>query len=487
MFDVNKDRLITISEESYCFLSKVLDGSFGADSADYSADMPDELARLREAGYLSAESSVREIRHYYSDYLGQLLSRKLSKITLQLTQDCNLRCTYCVYTENEDSLQRTHSRKKMTWETVEKSIDFLWSRSVDSQFINVGFYGGEPLLEFSLIKRTIAHCNEKFRGKNTTYNITTNGTLLTDEMIRYFIEHNVSVMISLDGPKEINDRNRVFVDGSGTFDAVMERIRRIKQTFPALAEKLHISVVLDTENDYDCVNEFYVSLDDLDFSVSYIDNDHKSAESYSYSEDYIAKSVYHRFLSLLAQFGRVPKSEFSVSANASIERVVSEHRLVGRGASLHAVDSPSGPCIPGQLRLFVTADGNFIPCERVNETSPAMNIGNLDDGFYLENALRILNFGKISEGECVKCWCFRYCELCAKKADVKERDLSAERKLLSCSGVRSNVYEKFRSYLLFKEIPTFYRGSVLCAESDETVSARAAGGAGFSQEEGERW
>ena len=70
------------------------------------------------------------------------------------------------------------------------------------------------------------------RGKKLTFNITTNGTMLNDEMIYFFQDHDVSLMISLDGPKEINDKNRVFANGKGTFDTVAKQISRIREIAP---------------------------------------------------------------------------------------------------------------------------------------------------------------------------------------------------------------------------------------------------------------
>ena len=94
---------------------------------------------------------------------------------------------------------------------------------------------------------------------------------------------------------------------------------------------------------------------------------------------------------------------------------VKDYEQIESGAALRRIDAPSGPCIPGQLRLFVNVHEQLFPCERVSERSPAMCIGTLDDGFNLENAQKILNVGKLTEESCKNCWCFRYCTLCAKR------------------------------------------------------------------------
>ena len=151
----------------------------------------------------------------------------------------------------------------MTWETAKKAIDFLREHSVDSPEVNIGFYGGEPLLEFPLLKKAVEYSEQQFEGKKLTFNITTNGTLLNDEMIYFFQDHDVSLMISLDGPKEINDKNRVFANGKGTFDTVAKQISRIREIAPQYGAKLQISMVMDPSNDFDCINE--ICLNDSEF------------------------------------------------------------------------------------------------------------------------------------------------------------------------------------------------------------------------------
>jgi uncharacterized protein len=145
--DVNKNKIILISDRSYQYLSSVLS------NIDNEICMPEELIELKSQGYLASESVVKEVRHVYSDSLALFLERKIGKVTLQLTQNCNFRCKYCIYTEKPNSKQRSHSAKRMEWITAKKAIDFLWLHSPDSTRVNIGLYGGEPLLEFQLIKK----------------------------------------------------------------------------------------------------------------------------------------------------------------------------------------------------------------------------------------------------------------------------------------------------------------------------------------------
>ena len=110
-----------------------------------------------------------------------------------------------------------------------------------------------------------------------------------------------------------------------------------------------------------------------------------------------------------------------------------------------------GPCIPGQRRLFIDVNGGFYPCERVSETSDAMNIGNVRDGFDFEKARSLLNISQLTEKQCKNCFALRHCNLCAKYCD-NNGELSSELKLSNCKNVRFAAEDTFKNYLMFKEL-----------------------------------
>lgn len=450
-YDVNKSELLSVSDASYTYLSNCIEGT------DCNATVPPaELLALMNNGYLMSTSAVQQIGHVYSKYLDTFLKRKLARIILQLTQNCNLRCKYCVYSE-ADEFHRSHSTKHMTWETAKRAVDFLRDHSVDSPIVNIAFYGGEPLLEFPLMQDIIEYSKSCFRGKKLTFNMTSNGTLINDDIIKYLEKQDISLMISLDGPKEINDLNRVFADGSGTFDIVCERLNRIRDLAPDYASKLLISMVMDPRNDYDCINEIY--LDDAAFQkqatlakmVEYEYN--KDAE---YSSEYIWKMEYHNFLALLAEYGRYPKADVAPVASNWVTRIKKDFADFGNLTPLRQYDVPGGPCIPGLLRLFIDADGFFYPCERVSEKSLAMRIGSLYDGIDVDRTRKLLNVGKLTAEECKGCWCIRHCDMCAKKADNGSAELSAATKLSNCAITKESVRRKIQQCILLSEIPRFY-------------------------------
>jgi uncharacterized protein len=385
--DVNKDEILPISESSFQYLKAVLSDEVNG------SDMPEELVALKSQGYLTSETVVQQIQHSYSEFLETFLQRKLRQITLQVTQNCNFRCSYCIYNGPPQSRQRTRSNKRMSWQTAKEAVDFLWNHSVDSSQVDIGFYGGEPLLEFPLIRKVVDYSKRLFLGRDLTFNMTTNVTLLTMEMLHFLQDHNFNLLISLDGPREINDKNRVFSDGRGTFDSVMEQIELIKKVAPDYFKGLKISMVIDPLNDFDCVNSIYINaaeLSELHILPSFVDYGYEDRKT-AISDEYMWRHQYQQFLAILAEFKRFPGKDLSPIAKSFISRATNEFSRVAKGSVLREIDIPSGPCVPGLMRLLIDVSGRFFPCERVSEKSDAMCLGSIRDGFDIGKVDRVLN------------------------------------------------------------------------------------------------
>lgn len=472
-FDANTDQIIPISRESFEYLDLL--------TTNETPKMcePFEVRSMRENQTLSYDSVVQKIEHPYSRYLGLLLERCLHSITLQVTQNCNFRCKYCIYSETSNINQRAHSAKNMTWEVAKQAVDFLWQHSLDSEKISVGFYGGEPLLQFPLIKRVVSYCKWRFSGKTMKFNLTTNATLLTDEIIHYLAQENIALLISIDGPRNINDKNRVFKNGEGTFDAVLDKINRLYELEHEYAQNVQFSMVMDPTNDFDCINSLCTDsniIHDSNLLATIVDREYDFEET-EFTERYSAKFKYQMFLAMLSYFHRVPQSAVSPIAYMSL---VSDLDAVFRHSGpshLYPADAPGGPCVPGHFRLFSDVDGNLFPCERVSETSRAMNIGSLSGGLNKEATRKILNVGAVTADKCSKCWAFRYCSLCAKWADDGTSKLSGTRKMAHCIAARNRAYTQLCEQILLQEVPQYYAPQIRIGrnEQDEGNAASPCG------------
>lgn len=160
-----------------------------------------------------------------------ILKNGLKEFLLEVTTGCNLRCNYCVFSQNY-SHNRNHGNKLLSYEQAFKSVNFYLDLCKKAKSYNpnikpmIGFYGGEPLLNYKVIKDIVIQLKKNDVFKEIEFTITTNGLLLDDEKISFFIENNVIVLFSLDGPKSQHDRNRVDANGKGTFEDVMKNINK---------------------------------------------------------------------------------------------------------------------------------------------------------------------------------------------------------------------------------------------------------------------
>ena len=225
---------------------------------------------------------------------------------------------------------------------------------------------------------------------------------------------------------------------------------------------MHFSMVIDPTNDFDCINSVCVDYDVVHrggLNAAIVDKEYDDEET-RFSSTYIEKYQYQMFLSYLSYWGKYPKERISPITYQALANAMDKVSRAEEPDGLQRIDVPSGPCVPGKMRVFVNVEGRFFPCERVSETSPAMCIGSLETGFDLENAERLLNFANITSERCKRCWCFRHCTLCAKKADTGEAQLSPTQKLKYCQEAKGIAYREIQNCLLMREIYQFYPGQV---------------------------
>lgn len=436
-YDVNKNAIVKISKEAYVFLNS----KRGSEIAQNQ-----ELGNLLRKGYLS-DNRPEIIVHPCNDIVEELLSRNLSKICLQVTQQCNFRCDYCVYSGQYNN--RSHSLKKMNWETARKAIDFLVQNSSCNETIDIGFYGGEPLLEYDFIKKCMSYAREKAEGKNLTFSITTNGSLLTYEIAERFLQDNVNVVVSIDGPKEVQNRQRKLLNGEGSFDTVYYNVKGILDRYPKFKNLLSFNMVIDQRYelkpiiDFVSDNNSIASLIEISAQTVAEDGINKPIE---YNSQFIEQWKYGEFRYLLFLLKRLSKKNKDIriweDEYLKTKIFIKESRNTIR--PLQKCDHHGGPCIPGQLRLFIDVDGTFFPCERVSESTVDMMIGNVDSGFNFDRVRKLLNIGKMTEKECRECFAFRNCNICATAID-DNGILSREKKKIACLESRSLFDEMLKT------------------------------------------
>ena len=195
---------------------------------------------LLERGHQRGEidESLLELEHSEVILRGEAVAEKpklpgksfpLQRIVLNITNQCNLACTYC-YEYSEDKITKTEGKPKyMTSAVAESSIDMLIKESGDRPSIHVTFFGGETLMNFLMLRSAVGYAKRKCAeaGKSVEFSLTTNATLLTEQVVDFLAEHKVGVTVSIDGDRELNDKMRVFSDGRGSYDVILPRIKML--------------------------------------------------------------------------------------------------------------------------------------------------------------------------------------------------------------------------------------------------------------------
>jgi len=159
-------------------------------------------------------------------------SYPIINLSLFLTQSCNLKCIYC-YGDGGGYGTGGNMEEK----TAFQAVDWLLEQSGKIKKLHIGFFGGEPFLNFPLMKAVVAYAQARVQeiGKQVDFHTTTNATLLDDEQIAFIKEQRLSVLISLDGPKKIQDAQRPYANGSGSYDSIVPKIKTLLAAVPETA------------------------------------------------------------------------------------------------------------------------------------------------------------------------------------------------------------------------------------------------------------
>jgi uncharacterized protein len=153
----------------------------------------------------------------------------LQRVVLNVTNQCNLACTYC-YEYSEDKITEPQGKPKyMTKDVAESAIEMLIRESSGRKSIHVTFFGGETLLNFPVMRSTVEFAKKKAEevGKEIEFSLTTNATLLNEEIIKFLSDQRIGVTVSIDGDKELNDKMRVFHDGRGSYEIIAPKIKQL--------------------------------------------------------------------------------------------------------------------------------------------------------------------------------------------------------------------------------------------------------------------
>jgi uncharacterized protein len=322
----------------------------------------------------------------------------LQTLVLNLTNQCNLSCQYC-YEYGEDKVATPDGKPKfMDLETARSSVDFLLKQSAGRRALHITFFGGETLMNFPLLKQVVGYANEQAKAHSLSidFSLTTNATLLTPAIIAFLSENRIGVTVSMDGPKEMHDKLRVFAGGRGSYDIIEPRVRALIQnhrTRPITARVTLTSGVTDV------VRIFRHLKNDLGFhEVGFAPVTTSPDRLYAIND--------RGMDGVLGQFKVLANEYLEFALRGEMHGFSNVSDTLGE---LHQGISKSHPCGAGLGLVGVGPSGDIAPCHRFVD-SDQHALGHVSSGIDRDKQADFLSRGHINaKYDCHTCWARPVC------------------------------------------------------------------------------
>lgn len=393
--DVNSGSIHLVDEATWEYLSLLEAGKDKEQAKEalkflYSRELlqevQDEVTTLIEEGSLFSKDSTGQSYQV----TGQSIVKALC---LHISHDCNLNCTYCFAGAGHFGGKRQH----MSLEVGKKAIEFLLEASGPRKQCEIDFFGGEPLLNFPVIKELVVYGNEMAAkaGKKIKFTLTTNGVLLTKEVQDFLNRHEMSVVLSIDGRPEVNDAMRPTLGGQGTYSRIIKNFRRFCES------RSHQNYYLRgtfTRNNLD-FSEDVLHLADLGFPLLSVEPVVAPEEkNYAFKQEDLPK--------LFLEYEKLTQAYY-------------QRQQDGRGFEFFHfnLDLNRGPCLPKRLSgcgagheyLAVTPEGELYPCHQFVGQQDFC-LGNLQQGVIRKDlTVKFQESHIYNKPDCSRCWARFYC------------------------------------------------------------------------------
>ena len=355
------------------------------------------LCKLKKKGLLFSSEHVAT----------KNMPRRITDLTLNIVNACNLRCRYC-WNQGGAYGNSSSGSKRMDGKIAAKAVDLLIKESKNAEDLVVDFYGGEPLLNFELIKGTIEYCRgiQRKNKNNFRFLLATNGTLLTKERGQFLIGNGVDVAVSLDGSRTVHDAQRPFSGGRGSFDVIMDNINSLGNNF----SRRLVGRATFTPYSTKIVRTFKF-LRSLGFERIEVCESEKAGYGLDSNNQFFfsgqkglkrLKSLYYN----LADF----YTREVIKGNLTYENTYF-NRFFKQLSRLYHIQSVVGTCSAGFSLMAVDMDGSIYPCTAFVGI-PQFRIGTVNTGIDERKLKAFLNI-RISSGDsCEECWAKRICRGC---------------------------------------------------------------------------
>jgi len=351
------------------------------------------LEAITEIDYLRKENLLYSSDNYINHEAFRNKKTVVKALCLHIAHDCNIRCKYCFASQGDFHGER----KLMTADIGKKSLDFLFKNSGNRRNLEVDFFGGEPLMNFDVIKEIVEYGRkeEKKYDKNIRFTITTNGVLLNEDNMKYINEHMYNVVLSIDGRPEVNDRVRYTINGDGTYNIILPKL--IEMARLRNHENYYVRGTF-TRHNLDFAQDV-IHLADQGFKQISVEPVVASPENdYAILEEDLPQ-IFEQYEQLAEEYIKRKKDgkEFNFF-----------HFMIDLNQGPCIIKRLSG-CGAGAEYLAITPEGDIYPCHQFVGNGD-FKLGNIN-----ENTLDISMYNDFSDAhvynkeKCNQCWAKFYC------------------------------------------------------------------------------
>ncbi|MDD6085548.1 MAG: thioether cross-link-forming SCIFF peptide maturase [Oscillospiraceae bacterium] len=398
VLDVNSGAVHVVDELTYDLLDNV--------QPPFEDVCPEKVVKKLSRFYKEEDikSCYEEVKELYKQELlfTEDTYEELSKVAitspikamcLNIAHDCNLRCAYCFASTGDFG----KGRKLMSYETGKKALDFLIEQSKGRVNLEVDFFGGEPLMNFDVVKKLVEYgrSREKEAKKNFRFTITTNGLLLDDDKIDFINKEMNNVVLSIDGRKEVNDKLRVRVDGTGCYDKIVPLYKKLVEK---RGDKEYYVRGTFTKYNQDFSDDVFALLDEGFDQISVEPVVGDPSDPYALTEKELPQ--------IFREYDRLSK------------RILDYEKTGKKFNFFHfMIDLDQGPCAIKRMRgcgcgneyVAVTPDGDIYPCHQFVGIDD-YKMGNVEDGTFNPEMKKEFAAAHIyTKPDCRECWARFYC------------------------------------------------------------------------------
>ncbi|MBU0971315.1 MAG: radical SAM protein [Proteobacteria bacterium] len=409
-----------------------------------------DLKTARDSGLFGTKRPRGRSLFLSKKQFAQKTRQHLSQLILCITERCNLRCLYCPYSASYPH-QRQHGSRGMSFETARQAVDFFLAHSKKAEHRFISFYGGEPTLNMPIVRKIVEYTRCKC-GSSVSFNMTTNGYNLPEETLKFLVDQNFLIVVSVDGPADQHDKYRRTIGQHPTHGGVLKTLVRLRtMAWDDCISRLRLSIVIAPPYDIRRLKLYFDNdplFQDIGFGVTMV----ASATKHFFSNQKVQEALEvklpfdTKFEAMFQEYkqnliNNTPYKSRFLAAIFEMRFLRLHKRILHNGYSdlIYA----NGICEPGIRRLYVTCDGRFTICEKANNT---LEIGNLEEGIDSEKVFGILTgFIRNLDRQCTRCFANRLCSVCFA-SDFSSKDFYPGDLESECARIREDLNTNLIAY-----------------------------------------